>query len=121
MPDQNDLYERIGGEEAIEAAVEEFYDRVLADDRLAPFFDDADLGSLKAHQRAFLATATGGPAEYDGEEMEAAHAHLDVADDDFDRVATHLAETLSDLGVAEADVTAVGEVVESLRDDIVSA
>jgi len=37
------LYERIGGEAAIDAAVELFYQKVLSDDRIKHFFSDVDM------------------------------------------------------------------------------
>ncbi len=37
------LYERLGGESAIEAAVVTFYESVMADEQLAPFFVHLDL------------------------------------------------------------------------------
>jgi len=60
------IYDSIGGAPAIRAAVDDFYARVLADARLAPFFTGTDLHRLKAHQRAFIAAAVGGPEIYAG-------------------------------------------------------
>jgi len=37
------LYERLGGEDAIAAVVDEFYDRVMADGQVAGYFDDVDM------------------------------------------------------------------------------
>jgi hemoglobin len=37
------IYDNIGGAPAIRAAVDDFYTRVLADARLAPFFTGTDL------------------------------------------------------------------------------
>jgi hemoglobin len=53
------IYDSIGGVPAVRAAVDDFYSRVLADMRLAPFFAGTDLERLKAHQRAFIAAANG--------------------------------------------------------------
>jgi NTE family protein len=55
------IYDSIGGAAAVRAAVDDFYDRVLADPELAPFFDGTDMRRLKAHQRSFVAAAIGGP------------------------------------------------------------
>lgn len=55
------IYEDIGGAAAVSAAVDEFYDRVLADPSLAPYFADLSIPKLKGHQRAFIAVAIGGP------------------------------------------------------------
>ena len=37
------LFERIGGSAAVNAAVDIFYDKVLADDRISHFFDNLDM------------------------------------------------------------------------------
>ena len=41
------LYERLGGREAIGAVVDEFYDRVLSDDRINHFFEETDVTSTE--------------------------------------------------------------------------
>lgn len=115
------LYDALGGRLAIEAAVAEFYNRVLADPELAPFFRQTDLKRLKSHQRAFVAMALGGPAGYNGRAMHTAHAGRGIADAHFDRVAGHLAETLRSLGVAEPLVGDVLAAIAPLRGDIVDA
>ena len=51
------IYDAIGGQAALEAAVLRFYDRVTADPDLAYFFVDMDLRKLRVHQIAFLQTA----------------------------------------------------------------
>ncbi|MGH3417371.1 MAG: group I truncated hemoglobin, partial [Actinocrinis sp.] len=70
------IYETIGGAGAVHAAVDDFYARLLADPRLAPFFAEIDLRRLKTHQRAFLTAALGGAQLYQGRDMAAAHAGL---------------------------------------------
>jgi hemoglobin len=114
-------YEAIGGRDAIRVAVDRFYDRVLADPTLAPWFAASDLDRLRAHQRAFFTTALGGPAEYAGRSVGHAHAGLRITDDAFDRVAQHLRATLLDLGVERATVDAIVGGVGDLRADVVSA
>jgi hemoglobin len=115
------IYDRIGGAGAVRAAVDDFYARVLADPRLAPFFSGTDMNRLKAHQRAFIAAAIGGPEVFSGRDMAAAHAGLGIADADFDAVVGHLAGTLSGLGVP-ADITGqIGSALAPLRPDIVTA
>jgi hypothetical protein len=70
------IYDSIGGAPAIRAAVDDFYARLLADRQLAAFFTGTDLRRLKAHQRAYIAAAVGGPEVFAGREMAAAHAGL---------------------------------------------
>ena len=55
------LYERIGGEAAVMAAVNLFYSKVLADETTKPFFIGLDVKSQIKKQIAFMTWAFGGP------------------------------------------------------------
>ena len=114
------IYDTIGRASAVRAAVDDFYARVLADARLAPFFAETDLERLKAHQRAFIAAALGGPEIFAGRDMASAHAGLGIEDDDFDAVVGHLAGTLTGLGVPEDTIGQIGGALAPLRGDIVT-
>lgn len=67
------LWERLGGTEGADALIDAFYDRVLADPELAPFFENASMDRLRNMQREFFSAALGGPLEYSG--LPLAHAH----------------------------------------------
>ena len=114
-------YDSIGGAPAIRAAVDDFYARILADRQLAAFFTGTDLRRLKAHQRAFIAAAIGGPEVFSGRDMASAHAGLDIGDGDFDAVIGHLAGTLTGLGVPQDTIGQIAGALAPLRDDIVTA
>lgn len=114
------LYEQIGGAGAISAAVERFYEHVLADPALAPSFDGADMVRLKALQKQFLGTVAGGPVLYEGRSMEDAHRNLLITMHQFDGVARYLKNTLEELGVKPMHVKAVLDAVEGTRGDIVT-
>jgi hemoglobin len=115
------LYQSLGGATAIAAAVDSFYERVLADPSLAPAFEGIPFSRLKHHQRAFLTRALGGPGYYAGRDMRAAHAGFAITDEHFDRVAQHLADTLTALGVDAVLVAQVIAGIASLRAEIVTA
>ena len=70
------LYDRVGGDKAMEVAVDLFYRKVLQDDFVAPFFDDVDMEGLRLKQKSFLAMAFGGPYQYSGLELRKAHGRL---------------------------------------------
>ncbi|ELZ51305.1 globin [Halorubrum coriense DSM 10284] len=113
------LYERLGGEPAIGAVVEEFYDRVLADERVNHHFEDVDMAEQRSHQTKFLSAVTGGPLRYEGEEMATAHEELAISPAEFDAVATHLDEALRVFDVDDADREAVMEAVAGFERDVV--
>jgi hemoglobin len=43
----NSLYERLGGEKAISAVVDKFYEFMLADPVVAPFFAETDMAKQR--------------------------------------------------------------------------
>jgi hemoglobin len=113
------VYSQIGGEDAVEQVVDDFYDRVLADDDLADFFEGMDMAELRAHQVQFISAVTGGPVEYAGADMRAAHDHLDISDGEFDLVGTYLEQALRDAGVEDQNVSAIMSEVVALKPPIV--
>jgi hemoglobin len=114
------IFTAIGGAPAVALAVDDFYARALADERLAPYFDGVDLTRQKRHMRAFLAGAIGGPDVYAGRDMRAAHAHLRITGEAFDRVVGHLVATLTALSVPAPFIEAIGAKIAPLRAQIVS-
>ena len=114
------LYERIGGDAAVDAAVDRFYDKVLADDRIKAFFENLDMVAQARKQKAFLTMAFGGPHNYSGKDMRMGHAHLGLTDKHFDAVVENLAATLTELGVADTDIQGVADIAESVRDDVLN-
>ena len=121
MTDDSTLYERLGGKESIAAVVDEFYDRMLADDRVAHHFEETDMVAQRAHQTQFLSAATGGPVEYDGADMEIAHEGMGITHEEFDALAEHLDAALREYDVPDEERSAVLTAVEEYRDPVVEA
>ncbi|QLK24645.1 group 1 truncated hemoglobin [Natrinema zhouii] len=115
------LYERLGGEGAIAAVVDEFYDRVMADEQVAGYFDDVDMQKQRAHQAQFISSVTGGPVEYSGGEMETVHADMGITPSEFRAIATHLDDALAEFDAGEDDREAVLEEIASYQGAIVTA
>jgi hemoglobin len=114
------IYQRIGGEAAVNTAVDRFYERVLADPTLNHFFTGVSMSRLKAHQFAFLSQALGGPKQYSGASMRDAHSKLAIEQRHFDSVASHLVETLRELGLPEDIVSKIAAIVIPLSGQIVN-
>jgi len=117
------LYERLGGETAVNAAVDVFYRHVLNDDRINYWFDNVDMERQAAKQKAFMTMAFGGPHAYSGQDMRHGHKHLvdkGLNDSHFDAVAENLAKALGELGVAQESIDEVIALVETTRDDVLN-
>ena len=123
QPGQKSLYEQLGGQPAVEAAVDSFYRKVLKDDRIRHFFDDVDMDQQIAKQKAFLTMVFGGPANYSGKDMRAGHARLlskGLNDSHVDAVIELLGQTLTELGVTQPLIDQVAALANSVRDDVLS-
>lgn len=117
----NSLFDRIGGEGAVNAAVDIFYRKVLSDDSISRFFENTDMDDQIAKQKSFLTMAFGGPNEYTGADMRKAHAPLvekGLNEAHFVAVAGHLQATLEELGVAEDLIGEVMTIAGSTHDDV---
>ena len=113
------LFERLGGEAAVEAAVDKFYIRVMKDSRINHFFAGMDMERQREHQKAFLTFLFGGSSYYIGLSLRKAHQKLvekfGLKDEHFDAIVEHLVSALQELNIADDLITEVGRAVESLR------
>lgn len=117
------LLDKLGGKEAVDLAVDKFYERVLKDDRIKHFFANIDMAKQRSHQKAFLTYAFGGSDKYDGRYMREAHKALveeqGLSSEHFDAVAEDLMETLKEMGVPDdllAEVAAVAASPQHKKD-----
>ncbi|MET7772728.1 group 1 truncated hemoglobin [Nocardia sp. NPDC005366] len=115
------IYEQIGGREALETVVEDFYARVLDDQALSPFFTGTNMARLKGRQVEFFSAALGGPDPYIGAAMRQVHQGRGITRHHFDLVAGHLSGALSAAGVTPDLAARIIAVVATSADDIVSA
>src|SRR5487761_2102482 len=114
-------YDEIGGEAAVNAAVDIFYRKVLQDARINKFFGGVDMGKQSAKQKAFLTMALGGPNTYTGADMRRGHAHLvaqGLNDSHFDAVMENLGATLTELNVPGHLIAQAAAIAESTRNDV---
>ncbi|WP_436925034.1 truncated hemoglobin [Halosimplex amylolyticum] len=114
------LYERLGEREGIQTVVDDFYDRLLADEELGPFFDDADLETLRRTQTEFLCETAGGPETYDAAPVRDAHLDVPFTRQHVQRAITHLTESLDAAGVPDEDAETVIQAVAAYEDDLLA-
>lgn len=115
------LYTQLGGDAAIGAALDRFYEKVLADPEVSRYFERVDVDRVKTRQRSFLAMAFGGPAEYDGRDLRSAHASarkLGLDENGYRTFMGHFEETLTELGVPDELVGEVMAIADSGKDEV---
>ena len=117
----NSLFERLGGQDAVSAAVDIFYDKVISDDHINGFFDGVDMNKQMRKMKSFLSYAFGANTPFEGESMRAAHARLvtqGLNDSHFDAVVNHIDTTLKELNVDQGLIDEVLKITESTRNDV---
>lgn len=114
------LYERLGGHEGIRGVVDDFYDRLLDDDELGPFFADADMETLRRTQTDFLCEKAGGPETYDAVPVREAHLHVPFTPEHIQRAIELLDESLAEFDVPEQDAEAVVQAVAEYEQELLA-
>lgn len=115
------LFNRLGGEDAVLAAVTLFYEKVLANDHISPFFAGLDMEKQIDKQIAFMTMAFEGPNNYTAKDLAVAHAPLllrGLDDTHFDAIVRLLGESLFELEVDQTMVDEVLGVVEATREAV---
>ncbi|WP_395749645.1 hypothetical protein [Prosthecobacter sp.] len=115
---EDSLYQKLGGKPAIDAAVDAFYVKVLADDRVKHFFDNVSMDKQRRKQKEFLSAAFGGPLPWTGKDMRKAHEGMGLTEEHFNAIAENLVNTLKDLKIKQELIDQVVAVALTTKDDV---
>jgi len=117
------LYEQLGGQAAISDAVDIFYEKVLSDDLISPFFYYTDMAEQFKKQELFLSMVFGGPVNYSTENLRKIHAPLikkGLNEEHFNAVASYLKLTLEEMNVPDNLISEAMDIVASTKNDILN-
>jgi hemoglobin len=118
------LYKRLGGYDAIAAAVVNLMPRLRSDPKLWVYWKGKSLESRRRGDQLlvdFLCAAFGGPAFYAGPDMKTSHEGLGITNEEWDITLGHIGATLDALGVATQEKSEVLAAAAGLKGDIVEA
>ncbi|MBL9134137.1 MAG: hypothetical protein JNG86_23185 [Verrucomicrobiaceae bacterium] len=115
---EESLYQKLGGKAAIDAVVDAFYVKVLADKRVNDFFADVSMDKQRRKQKEFLSFAFGGPLPWTGKDMRKAHEGMGLTEEHFNAIAENLVSTLKDFKVKQELIDQVVAIALSTKDDV---
>lgn len=115
---EDSLYQKLGGKAAIDAVVDAFYVKVLADKRVKGFFADVSMDKQRRKQKEFLSFAFGGPLPWTGKDMRKAHEGMGLTEEHFNAIAENLVSTLKDFKVKQELIDQVVAIAVSTKDDV---
>ena len=104
LDEKQTLYDLIGGEQAISKLIYEFYDRVIADPELKPFFKNTSMGKLRRMQREFFSAALDGPINYTGKPLSYVHHGRGITKHHLALYVGQLIETLRGQKISDQNV-----------------
>jgi hemoglobin len=117
--DTRTLYERLGGQTAVSAVVDEFAGIVLKDDRINRKFSKSDPTRLVTNLKAFVCSATGGPCAYNGRDMKTSHKAMGVTAGEFNALVEDLVKALDKFKVPEREKNELLGALGGLKGDVV--
>jgi len=115
---QPTLYERVGGEAGVSRLIGSFYDRVLADPELSPFFAHIPMDKLRGMQVEFFTSALGGPLQYSGRPLAHVHHGHGITKAHLRRFTEHLLVTLETLALSKQEVQSIYNRIALEADEI---
>ncbi len=118
--DTKSLFDRLGGQDAINAVVDDFVGNVAADARINAFFANADIPHLKQGLKDQICAASGGPCVYKGKDMKTAHAGMGVKSSDFDALVEDLKKSLDKFKVGPKEQSDLLGALGPMKGDIVT-
>jgi hemoglobin len=117
------LFDTIGGRLTINAAVESFYQKVLADESLRPFFEGVGLDHLRARQSMFVSMLLGNKTVYTGKDIRAAHAQprrMGMNESHFEAFLSHFRAALEEVGVQGERLEQIIKLLEQSRGTVLN-
>ncbi len=99
MPAFADDFEAFGGKAGLARVADHGVDRVLADPRIKDRFTHADIPRLKEQLAIQFCALLGGPCQYTGPDMKAAHAGMNLHDAEFNALAEDFQLAMDDLDI----------------------
>lgn len=120
--EEESLYKRLGGYDAIALVVEDFFGRMIPNEQLGKYFVGLSTDSKRRAMQLtvdFVCSATGGPCLYTGRDMKTSHTGLGITDGEWDLSVKLLVETLDKFKVPDKEKGELLNLVGSLKGQIV--
>ena len=113
------LYQRLGGQAAIGAVVDDTLAIAAADPRINRRFANSDTARLRPGLIELLCDRTGGPCTYRGRNMADAHEGMNIRDDEFDALAQDVARSLDKFQVPAPEKDELMRILGQMRNAVV--
>jgi truncated hemoglobin YjbI len=121
QPQVKSLYEELGGDKLMDAAISKFFDQVVSDSLLALYFTHVDVTKVRSGFRNYIAASLGGETAYHGHSLRQAHKGTQITDLAFDSFVDLFLSTLKGMGVRDDLLSEVRNKLTPLKNDVVDS
>jgi hemoglobin len=124
--EQQSLYERLGGVNAIAMVVDRFSNAIIENPKLQEnpalreWNESGQLAGLKFMRTLWACEVTGGPFQYTGKELDEAHEHLHITSEEFDEVGAEIDRALDLFNVPEPEQQEFLAAIVARKDEVVN-
>lgn len=99
VPDEENLYLALGGEQAIAVIVENFILEIAGDERIIDHFEVSNVQRFRVMMNEHLCMVADGPCEYTGDSMIDTHAGMGVTEGDFNAIVENMMAAMNKAGI----------------------
>ena len=99
VPDEENLYLALGGEQAIAVIVENFILEIARDERIIDHFEVSNVQRFRVMMNEHLCMVADGPCEYTGDSMIDTHAGMGVTEGDFNAIVENMMAAMNKAGI----------------------
>ena len=118
--EEKSLYERLGGKEAITAVVGHLWSIASKDERVNEYFANTKPEVFAPAMVDFLCQGSGGPCEYKGQDMHAAHVGMHITSEAFDALAEDIVTTLNHFKVPQKEQNEVMTMLGGMKPAVIN-
>lgn len=99
FPELLPVFKQFGEEAGLVKLMDVFMEKLLADPRMRPFFENTDQARVKKHLVEQFCVILGGPCTYSGRDMKSSHAMLGIDRSNFNALVEDLQWAMNKQGI----------------------
>jgi hemoglobin len=115
------LYKALGEQAGITQLADDFVTRLVANERMRPFFEKTNLPNFKFQLAEQFCAVSGGPCVYKGADMKSAHANFDIAKADFNVLVEVLQKSMDAKGISFKEQNRLLALLAPMHREVITA
>jgi len=115
------LYEKLGGEKAMDLLTEKLNQKLANDPTLGPMHKNVDWAKLQLHRKQFFTKLFGNLDVYEGKDLRSAHSQLNLSEEHFTMFEKHFKDVLGEMGFTEEPIKQALTLLETTKREVLNS